>query len=258
MSGQHFLLARDDSDAGINAERVGIDLASRAGARHTVLTVIPSASIPVMAVTGSVDDSPPTGATGAVVTYGVASIEICRFAEQHDADMIVLGSKPRSGLTRLILGDTADAVARRSLVPTLHIPPEAARFATMLVALDGSDRGLSVLRTARQLANGLKMTLKVVTVEPELPGESVALARDTPTGRTARLAESIEATGPTEGFIVRQGDPVTEILAAVVESEADILVVGYRRGGPPAVLEAGSVARRLVHVSPCAVLTVPL
>jgi nucleotide-binding universal stress UspA family protein len=48
------------------------------------------------------------------------------------------------------------------------------------------------------------------------------------------------------------------VLAEVRESGADLLVIGYHRGGPPGVLEAGSTARRLAHEAPCAVLTIPL
>jgi nucleotide-binding universal stress UspA family protein len=44
----------------------------------------------------------------------------------------------------------------------------------------------------------------------------------------------------------------------VQETGADVLAIGYHRGGPPGVLEAGSTARRLAHVAPCAVLTLPL
>jgi nucleotide-binding universal stress UspA family protein len=57
---------------------------------------------------------------------------------------------------------------------------------------------------------------------------------------------------------VRRGEPAAQILAAALEIETDVIVIGYRRGGPPAVIEAGSVARYVLHHAPCAVLTVPL
>jgi len=37
-----------------------------------------------------------------------------------------------------------------------------------------------------------------------------------------------------------------------------VIIIGYRRGGPPGLIEAGSVARQVAHHAPCAVLTVPL
>jgi nucleotide-binding universal stress UspA family protein len=57
---------------------------------------------------------------------------------------------------------------------------------------------------------------------------------------------------------IRRGDIVERIVAEAQEVEADALIIGYHRGGPPGLLEAGSTARRLVHASPCAVLTIPL
>ena len=49
-----------------------------------------------------------------------------------------------------------------------------------------------------------------------------------------------------------------QILAAVTDHDADALVIGYHRGGPPGSLEAGSTARSLAHMAPCAVLSIPL
>ncbi|MGH7580864.1 MAG: hypothetical protein ACREM9_11870, partial [Gemmatimonadales bacterium] len=49
-----------------------------------------------------------------------------------------------------------------------------------------------------------------------------------------------------------------QVLAAVEAPEAEVLAIGFNRGGPPGVLEAGSTARRLAHLAPCSVLTIPL
>ena len=57
---------------------------------------------------------------------------------------------------------------------------------------------------------------------------------------------------------VRRGAIVEEILAAVDATGADVLVIGYHRGGLPGLIEAGSTARRVLHTAPCAVLTIPL
>jgi nucleotide-binding universal stress UspA family protein len=63
---------------------------------------------------------------------------------------------------------------------------------------------------------------------------------------------------PLSSISIRRGEIVREILLTVGELEADLLVIGYHRGGPPGVLEAGSTARHLAHTAPCAVLTIPL
>jgi nucleotide-binding universal stress UspA family protein len=63
---------------------------------------------------------------------------------------------------------------------------------------------------------------------------------------------------PDAPLVIRQGDILERVLAQAQESKADVLVIGYHRGGAPGVLEGGSTARRLAHAAPCAVLTIPL
>src|SRR3954466_8425170 len=57
------------------------------------------------------DDSParPGAPPEVSVAYGVPGIEICRFAEDWSADLIVVGRKEHPERTRLSLGDTGDA-----------------------------------------------------------------------------------------------------------------------------------------------------
>lgn len=43
--------------------------------------------------------------------------EIIQFAEDHDFDHIVMGSRGRSGMSRLLLGSVAETVVRHSPVP---------------------------------------------------------------------------------------------------------------------------------------------
>jgi nucleotide-binding universal stress UspA family protein len=68
--------------------------------------------------------------------------------------------------------------------------------------------------------------------------------------------EALRGTGAP--LRVRRGDVVRELLAEASAADPTVLVVGYHRGGPPGVLEAGSVARRIAHHASCAVLTIPL
>ena len=48
---------------------------------------------------------------------GVPIDEIIRFTEETDVDHVVMGSRGRSGMSRLLLGSVAEAVVRRSEVP---------------------------------------------------------------------------------------------------------------------------------------------
>jgi nucleotide-binding universal stress UspA family protein len=200
-----------------------------------------------------------------VATHGVPQVEIPRFAEEKKAGLIVLGRKPRTRATRLILGDTTDAVVRRTRIPCLMVPAGLAAMRRVLVALDGTDRGLAVLRIAAALAAVANLELSTVMVDTARGGDMPV-----PSSRSERLTGKVDeylrnhypASG-REGqavslLTVRQGDPVTQIAAEATAVGADIVVTGFHPGGPLLVVEEGSVSRSLVHILTCAVLTVPL
>ena len=286
---RRVVVAADESDAGRQAVRTGVDIGARAAARVTVMHTVPISPVPAFAgVPDAVsrpampDDTveldrlrrwlaadvlPPDGRAGVetAIAFGVPGVEICRYAEAHEADLLVLGRKPRSRMARLLLGDTADAVARRSPLPCLFVPRGAASVRRLLVALDGTDRGLVVLRYACAFARSVRAGLAVVTVEREPAGEPAALAAALPVERSARLLSQVRqilgqacGDGTKVAVDVRRGPIVEEVLRALESAGADTLVVGYHRGGPPGVIEAGSTARHLAHLAPGAVLTVPL
>jgi nucleotide-binding universal stress UspA family protein len=199
---------------------------------------------------------------GLAVTYGLPGVEIGRFAESEGASLVVVGRKPRNSRTRLLLGDTADAVARRCRLPCLFVQPGATPIRRVLVAADGTDRGLSVITRACAIAAGVGAELRIVTVERVHPGEPSDLAGALPSGRSARLQAQLESILRPDSrgvtLDIRRGAVVEQILAAVGETGSDALAVGYHRGGPAGIIDAGSVARRLVHTATCAVFTIPL
>jgi nucleotide-binding universal stress UspA family protein len=284
MNVQHILAAADESEAGRQAVRSAIDLAGRAHARVTVVRAIPVGALAMAAgTTGGYDfagsesgspaiedlrqwiasdlraqSEPPPVELGIVA--GIPGIEIRLLAERRDADLLVLGRKHRSQLARVLLGDTADLVARHSRIPCLFVPATSGPLRRMLVAIDGSDQGTVVLAKAASFAHAMGITLRVVTVEP---GRAEPPAGTTFRGRT--LDKQVRAilnhegmAAPVPSVEVRRGAIVPEILAAVDASAPDVLAIGYHRGGLLGVLEAGSTARRLAHTAPCAVLTLPL
>jgi nucleotide-binding universal stress UspA family protein len=284
---RHILAATDESDAGRQAVRTAMDLASRASARVTILRVIAvEATRRLVGVghgtaytNGGEDEvaltylrrwleadvlSPAaTEAPELAIACGIPGIEICRFAEQADADLLVLGRKRHSPMMRLLLGDTADAVARRSRFPCLFIPPAAGEIRKVLVALDGSDRGINVLNQACDFARYVGAVVEAVTVERRPGDESLQLVSPLPVARSSSLEIRARQVFAREGFpgaalAIRRGEIVEQVINEAQETGADVLVIGYHRGGPPGVLEAGSTARRLAHAAPCAVLTIPL
>jgi nucleotide-binding universal stress UspA family protein len=273
---QHIVVAADETAASRDAIKTALRWATRAAARVTIISVSEPGAVPALAGAGAFSahdqgspalDSiqrwlmpelarePAWPVPETAMAVGIPSIEIARFADEASADLLVIGRKLRSPAARLLLGDTADAVARRSRVPCLFVPTAIDVPITILTALDGSVRCLNVLAATRNIANAVHASLELLTVElvrHDEPHEAPSL----PSARTVNLRCMLDDDG--DRLRVRRGEVVNEILNEIDASGAQVLAVGYHRGGPPGVLEVGSVARRLAHSAPCAVLTIPL
>lgn len=137
---------------------------------------------------------------------------------------------------------------------------------TILVPTDLSERSLAAVRYAAALATRLGAEM-ILTINVNLPEraalEEVAAAGEAAVPDTARrvLREIgvAEAPGVTVSVDVRERDfPAEGILAAIDETNAELVVVGsHGRGGLTRLL-LGSVAEKIVRSSPVPVLVVPV
>src|SRR3954466_12334320 len=176
MQLRHIIVATDASEAGRQAVRTGLDLSSRSAARLTVMRVVAVKALPLMGAVGTCAGAaeredgaaelerlrcwlaPELLATGrgphpeGAVAFGAPAAEICRFAEARGADLLILGRKHRSPAARLLLGDTADRVLRRSRVPCLFVQPGTPPITQLLVAVDRSPQALRVFAAGRDFA----------------------------------------------------------------------------------------------------------
>ena len=57
------------------------------------------------------------------VRVGTPHREICAYADDVEADVIVVGTHGRTGFSRTLLGSVAARVVRSSTVPVLVVPP---------------------------------------------------------------------------------------------------------------------------------------
>ncbi|WP_049896474.1 universal stress protein [Natrialba chahannaoensis] len=132
---RHVLVPMDDSEP------------ARAAFEHA-LTIYPESEITVVHVvddleTGYAGESAPADADEAepefftevrelattrdhsvktVVIEGTSAEAILEFADEEEADQIVMGSAGRSGVSRMLLGSIAEGVARRSTIPVTIVP----------------------------------------------------------------------------------------------------------------------------------------
>jgi len=304
----------DVSEGSEAALRWAVDLAQRTGAELHVLHVEPGSA---SGGETSADASPaggrslrapdrdrsgddlaalidrvPTGevlVTGARA-HGRPSREVLDYAEREGADLVVMGTRGRRGLRRLLLGSVAGEVLRRARVPVLVVPEtaplgpvrlvlaptdfsDAARqtlpVAAGLAALHGADlelvHALEPVRAVRVtipaaaipgLSDGARCQLRAMAGDP-------ALAAALGSGRAAGVAHD-------EGGVLVAARPTTKIGHHLVEGYAPEAIVGVARSrGADAVVMArrglsgverlllGSVTERVCQLGPCPVLVVP-
>jgi nucleotide-binding universal stress UspA family protein len=142
-----ILLATDGSSASEGASDEAIDLAVQVGARLLVVSVLGSSSRPAGAyaeTAGPADsrDSLTTKAQGIVQRAKAAGSDatflvwdgdpgegIVAAADSENADLIVVGSHGRSGVSRFLIGSVSDYVVRHAHCPVMVVrgKTEAAR-----------------------------------------------------------------------------------------------------------------------------------
>jgi nucleotide-binding universal stress UspA family protein len=134
----------------------------------------------------------------------------------------------------------------------------------ILIATDGSESAEQALEVAIDLASEMGATLQVVSVRPPLPvghtGPSPAVLEvDEEHGAeriAAAAAEHARGAGVEATPHVARGDVVDNIVSAVAELGADLLVVGSRGHGAIAGVMLGSVSHALIRQSPVPVTIV--
>ncbi|HEY0466390.1 MAG TPA: universal stress protein [Polyangiaceae bacterium] len=139
-------------------------------------------------------------------------------------------------------------------------------FERILVATDFSDGSERALELALGLAEKFDSELTLVhSWEPPsysyaaglyLPGDAIAPIERAAIARLEEATAQLKLRFPAAKSLLRAGVPWEEVLAAAVQVKANLIVMGThgRRGLERALL--GSVAERVVRMSPVPVLTV--
>ena len=93
--------------------------------------------------------------------------EVAEVAEEHNADMIVMGSHGSSGLSEIFVGSNTEKVVRYSEIPVLVVKqkPENLKFETVTFASDFSEEMVEPYIKARQLFDNIKL------LHVNVPGE---------------------------------------------------------------------------------------
>jgi nucleotide-binding universal stress UspA family protein len=140
-----ILVPTDGSDASISALDEAVELADDLGSSIHVVSVVEQAQYaPMNTPSPDLIDSLEANAQDALdraitrveaagladadvdgtVASGTAHESIVSYVDEHDIDLVVMGTHGRTGLDRVLLGSVTEKVVRLSPVPVLTVRPD--------------------------------------------------------------------------------------------------------------------------------------
>jgi nucleotide-binding universal stress UspA family protein len=205
---------------------------------------------------------------------------ICRRTHDIGADLIVMTSHGRTGVSRLWMGSVADGVMRHASVPVLMVRPkeahlhpskEAQSFRRILVPWDGSTASCAILPAAMDLACAFDAVLLLARIVqpmpmyvydaglPAYPGVLIDPEQTTFLAESAReeltqLAVSLERQGArVETEVVVSESAAPALLALAKARNADAIAMTTNGRGVSRLI-VGSVADKLMRGSELPIL----
>lgn len=200
-------------------------------------------------------------------------------AVEMQASLLLVGTHSRKGVRRWMRGSIAEAMLRRTRVPTLvlltgddGVPPEAEleELEHVLIGVDLGEGSDLVADAGIELAASFERKPAVTIVHVNEGGRIEVLAADDPD--VSAYEEALEEAGRAEldalvarcdrrGLAVEgaltHGDPDEAILETARARSARLIVVGTHGRGLAHVLEIGSTTAHVVRGADVAVLVVP-
>jgi nucleotide-binding universal stress UspA family protein len=198
------------------------------------------------------------------VLHGLPSARIGAEAEEFRADLLIISTHGRSGVSRWRIGSVADKVVRAATCNVLVIGPRAAEaaswyaeftpaFRSILVPLDGSDLAEQALPLAVQFAERFDSTLHLVqvvsvpiygglgeTVQPD----TMSIVQESAESYLSSIAKRISR--PDVKTSVRIGSVAIELSDYVSENRIELVAMTTHGRGGVVRTALGSVTDRLL------------
>jgi nucleotide-binding universal stress UspA family protein len=212
----------------------------------------------------------------AIVRAGEPADEIVKLVREQATGLIVMCTHGRAGLTRTVLGSTAEKVLTHCGVPLVLLRPGGrpiSTIRTLLVPFDGSPGGAVALGMAVQLARATGAAIRLFEVAIPIPAymygayglnsasfidpawaeEAFTSARAYVEGIAARLrGNGLVADGEAR----EASSPAAAIVSLADSTSTDLIVMSSHALTGPARALFGSVADAVVRTATCPVLVV--
>jgi nucleotide-binding universal stress UspA family protein len=198
-----------------------------------------------------------------------AGAGLLRIAKQHQADLIVAGTRSKSGLDRLVLGSTAENLIRHAECPVLTVGPNAKpagegplAFQTIVYATDFSAGAAKAAAYALSFAQDSGAHLVFCYVRSGNPGSDPgqsAVRESLDRGFEAALKQLIPESSYdwcSPEVVVEHGDAGQAILSLAARVKADLIVLGARKASFWLTHVKRGLTPQLLSLARCPVMTV--
>lgn len=204
-----------------------------------------------------------------VVADGEIWTELQSEIEKKNIDLIVIGTRGRTGIAKLVLGSTAEEIFRQAPCAVLTVGPFTPRepqregeISDILFATDFSPESMAAAPFAFWLAQEYQARLTLLhVIDDQKAGEFVA-----PTDLVSASERLLRNLVPVDTdlwsepkCIVERGNSADKILAVAGRTRADLIVLGVRKPGNVAGAATHlpiATAHKIVSHARCPVLTV--
>jgi nucleotide-binding universal stress UspA family protein len=293
---RRILIATDFSDASLNALRYAAAIARNHGARLYLVHVVSSVGYRMVGADAEVhaaelavrelkelwsrlcgSDQFSAAEPALIVCRGEVCHELDHLVQQERIDLVVVGTRGRTGLSKVMLGSVAEDIFRKASCPVLTVGPssdwdwpqrEVGAEKAILFATDFGDASLKALPYAVSIAHRSRSKLfvlhvtKLVTQTDQMNMSGHALevvAQGLRESSMKRLKELIPDDLKVDHEIrVTSGLPVDGILREAASSAAGLIVLGLHRKSlfVPSGHLPSTTAYEVVLRAQCPVLTV--
>ncbi len=187
-----------------------------------------------------------------LVLAGDPAGEIARAAVDGGYTLVLVCTRGKTGLKRLVMGSVAEELLRTSSAPVLVVHPiekgaAAPRFCKIVVPLDGSHRSASILPAVADLAKATGAKVGFVTVvsptkKDELPVEVVA-------ENIFRNQRKFQKRGLEVEIAILYGDPAGEAIGFAERNHADLIAISTHGRSGLEKFRFGSVALKILRTT---------
>lgn len=195
-----------------------------------------------------------------VLAEGEFKSELMKVVTAADIDLVVAGTRGRTGLRKMLLGSVTEEICRTVTCAILTVGPEAANttkapFQRILFPTNLSELSLKTVPYIAMLAREFNSPITVLHV---LPGDEATTADEKALTESVRRKMIDEFSALAElqpEFVVAVGDTAQTVLRVAREKNAGLIAMAIRNAFRPGILRERT-AYRIIAGAQCPVLTV--